>query len=114
MADCIFCKIAQHKIQAKIVYEDEEIVAFRDVNPQAPVHILIIPRKHIGSVNSLSEADDALVGRIHRVGKKLVKEESCAETGFRLVLNTGPDAGQTVDHLHFHLLGGRRFSWPPG
>lgn len=114
MADCIFCQIAQHKMQAKVIYEDNEIIAFRDINPQAPVHILIIPKKHISSVNDLSEVDDVLIGMIHRISKKIATDESCVETGFRLVLNTGPDAGQAVGHLHFHLLGGRKFSWPPG
>ncbi len=114
MADCIFCQIVQHKMQAKVVYEDNEIIAFRDISPQAPVHILIVPKKHIPSVNDLSEVDDVLIGRIHRVSKKIAKDESCVETGFRLVLNTGPDAGQAVEHLHFHLFGGRKFSWPPG
>ena len=114
MTNCIFCQIVQKQIKANFVYEDEEIVAFRDINPQAPVHILIIPKKHIESLNDISSEDEQLIGKIYTVAKQIAKSESTAETGFRIVVNSGPDAGQAVPHLHFHLLGGRKFSWPPG
>lgn len=114
MTDCIFCQIIEKKIPAKIVYEDEEIIAFRDINPQAPVHILLLPKKHIESVMKISEQDKSAISKIYTVASQIAKSESIAETGFRIVVNNGPDAGQAVKHLHFHLLGGRKFSWPPG
>jgi len=112
--DCIFCKIAQHKIPSKIVYEDEDIIAFRDIDPKAPVHILLIPKRHIPSIKELTETDEKIVGKIHRISQKIADGESIAQSGFRIVANTGPDAGQAVAHLHFHLIGGRKLSWPPG
>ncbi|MDI6641489.1 MAG: histidine triad nucleotide-binding protein [Elusimicrobiota bacterium] len=114
MSNCIFCQIVQKKIKSNIVYEDKEIVAFRDINPQAPVHILIVPKKHIEKVLDMSSEDELLIGKIYTTLKQIAKSESTAETGFRIVVNCGLDAGQEVQHLHFHLLGGRKFSWPPG
>ena len=111
--ECIFCKIADKKISSSIVYEDPEIVAFNDINPQAPVHIIIIPRKHIPRVMDLEENDAALIGKLFIVAKKLAKEKEI-EDGYRLVINCNPGAGQSVFHIHLHLLGGRKFTWPPG
>ena len=108
--DCIFCQIIAGKIPGDILYQDEEIVAFRDINPQAPVHLLIIPKKHIPSLAQLSQAELPLMGRMVTVANKLAKEEGIAETGYRLVLNYGEWGGQVVPHLHMHLIGGRRLS----
>ncbi len=113
MADCIFCKIVQGEVPAKKVYEDEEILAFHDINPQAPVHILIIPKKHIEKIEDINESDAPLIGKLFVVAKKLAKEFNL-EDGYRLVINNGKKAGQAVFHIHLHLLGGRIFSWPPG
>ncbi len=112
--DCIFCKIAAKEIPSKIVYEDEQVVAFEDINPQAPVHILIIPRKHISNTLELQEEDKALIGHIFMVASKIAQDRGIAERGFRLVNNCNAEAGQTVFHLHVHLLGGRAMGWPPG
>ncbi len=115
MADnCIFCKIVAGEIPAKIVREDEETVAFRDIDPKAPVHVLVIPRRHIASVNALEASDAELVGRLYLAAKEVAKSEGVADGGYRLVMNTGPDAGQSVDHIHLHVLGGRALEWPPG
>jgi len=108
--DCIFCQIASGKIPADIVYRDDEIIAFRDINPQAPVHILIIPKRHIPSLNQLTESDPALVGRMVALASKLAKDEGIADKGYRLALNCGKEGGQLVPHLHMHLLGGRKLS----
>jgi len=113
MSDCLFCKILERKIPATLVHEDERAIAFRDINPQAPTHILIVPRKHIASVDALDESDDALVGHLHRVAAKLARSENLLR-GYRTLFNTNADAGQTVFHLHLHLLGGRVLGWPPG
>ena len=114
MSDCLFCKIIQKEIPAKILYEDEGVVAFRDINPQAPTHILVIPRKHIPTTLNIEEVDKELIGHIHIVAANLARSEGLEDKGFRLVLNCKKDAGQEVFHLHFHLLGGRQFNWPPG
>lgn len=114
MSDCIFCKIANHEMDSDIVYEDEKVVAFRDLEPQAPVHILIVPKKHIGTVLDLTDEDNDLVGHIYQVAGKIAEEEGIAEDGFRIVNNCNEAGGQTVFHLHFHLLGGRNLQWPPG
>lgn len=114
MSDCLFCKIAEKKIPSKIVHEDDRVVAFEDVNPQAPVHVLVIPRKHVASVSELNEADAGLLGHLMLIGAAVAKQKGVAESGYRLVANTGRNAGQTVFHLHFHLLGGRPMHWPPG
>ena len=115
MSDCIFCKIANKDIESKIVYEDESAVAFRDLSPQAPEHILIIPKKHIGGVNELTGGDAALMGHIMAEAlPKLAKDLNIAESGYRVVINSGEDGQQTVKHLHVHLIGGRKMTWPPG
>jgi histidine triad (HIT) family protein len=107
MADCIFCKIANGELNAHKYYEDEDVVAFADVAPQGPVHVLVIPRRHITSATALTREDQALAGRLIIVAQELAQELGVAETGYRLVLNAGPDGGQLVPHLHVHLLGGR-------
>ena len=115
MADCIFCKIAQKEIPSQLVYEDEQVVAFKDLEPQAPVHVLIIPKKHVESIMSLKAEDKDLVSHILiEVIPQLAKELQVDEKGFRVVANTGDEGGQSVKHLHFHLLGGRSMQWPPG
>ena len=117
---CIFCRIASGDAQATVVYQDETVVAFRDLNPCAPTHVLIIPRKHVPSLNALSQEDEAAVGHIVRVAARIAGEEGIAEAsgpsarGYRVVANCGPEAGQSVDHVHFHLVGGRVLGWPPG
>jgi len=113
MADaCIFCRIARGEIPAQMLVNSKEIAAFRDVNPQAPVHILIIPKKHIASLDDASDSD--LLGRMMSLAAALARQEKIAKTGYRTVINTGAQGGQTVDHLHIHLLGGRAMTWPPG
>lgn len=114
MTECPFCKIANKEIKSTIVYEDDDVVAFKDIEPQAPVHILIVSRKHITGLTQIAPEDEAVVGKIVGLSKKLAERFSFSQCGFRLVANSGPDAGQAVDHLHFHLLGGRKFHWPPG
>lgn len=114
MAECIFCKIAEKKMEANLVYEDDMAVAFRDINPQAPTHILIIPRRHIPTVLDIGDEDISLIGHLYTVASKLAREERIGESGFRIVVNSNRDAGQAVFHLHLHLLGGRKFNWPPG
>ena len=111
--DCIFCKIAAGEIPAKKAYEDESVVAFYDLEPQAPVHILIIPKAHISSCDEITEENSAVVAHIFEVAAKLGKELGL-DNGYRIVNNCGADGGQTVHHLHFHLMGGRRFGWPAG
>ena len=113
-SDCLFCKIIAKEIPSKTVYEDDQAVAFEDINPQAPTHILVLPRKHIAGLNDLAAADAALVGHLHLVAAKLARERGIADSGYRTVLNTGRGAGQSVFHLHLHLLGGRGMRWPPG
>ena len=114
MNDCLFCKIIAGTIPAKLVHQDDRAIAFRDINPQAPTHVLIVPRQHIASINDLSEADTPLVGHLHLVAQKLAQAEGIASSGYRVLFNTGPQAGQTVSHIHLHLLGGRALGWPPG
>ncbi len=111
---CLFCKIVEKKIPARVVHEDGEVVAFEDINPQAPTHLLVIPRKHIPTLNDLTPADDALVGKVYRVAAKLAADRGIAAEGWRTVINTNRGAGQTVFHIHVHLLGGRALTWPPG
>lgn len=111
---CIFCRIATGEIPAKVVREDEATIAFRDIDPKAPTHVLVIPRRHIPSVNALTGEDVELMGRLFVAAKEVAEAEGIAETGYRLVMNTGPDAGQSVDHIHLHVLGGRGLAWPPG
>ena len=112
--DCIFCKVASGEMDAKKVFEDEDLVAFEDIRPQAPVHILIIPRRHIETLNDLTDEDAELVGRLVLAAKHIAAERGVAESGYRLVLNCNRDSGQEVFHIHLHLLGGRKMTWPPG
>jgi histidine triad (HIT) family protein len=114
MSDCLFCKIVDGKIPAQLVYQDDRAVAFRDINPQAPTHVLVVPRRHIPSLNDLVAADAELVGYLHLVAQKLAQQEGVAAGGYRVLFNTGKQAGQTVFHIHLHLLGGRDLGWPPG
>jgi histidine triad (HIT) family protein len=113
MSSCIFCKIVAGEIPAKIVHTDESCVAFRDLDPKAPVHILVIPKKHFASALEADPSDEQLIGHLYRVAGEIAKTEGITG-GFRIVTNTGAGAGQTVFHLHLHLLGGRHFTWPPG
>jgi len=112
--DCLFCKIIAGEIPSTKVYEDEFVYAFRDIEPQAPVHILIVPKEHIASANELNEKNADVLSRIFLAAAKLAKEEGIAEDGYRIVNNCGFNGGQTVNHLHFHMLGGRSLAWPPG
>ena len=114
MADCLFCKIAEGEIPARLEHEDRDIVAFRDIKPEAPLHIVIIPRRHIGRISDIGEKDAGLIGKMFLVATKLARKENIGSSGYRLVINCNKDAGQAVFHLHLHLLGGRKFSWPPG
>ena len=114
MADCLFCKIINKEINSDILFEDDDVLAFRDINPQAPTHILIVPKKHISTINDLQQKDEALMGKIILTAQSLVKQENIAENGYRLVFNCNSDGGQEVYHIHLHLLGGRRMQWPPG
>jgi len=110
--DCLFCRIIRGEIPAKLVAEDEHCVAFRDIDPRAPVHVLVVPREHVASLSEVR--DPALVGRMSIMAARIAASEGVAERGYRTVINTNADAGQTVFHLHLHLLGGRSLSWPPG
>ncbi len=112
--NCLFCKIAEKQIPSKIVYEDERALAFKDANPQAPVHILIIPRKHISTVLEAKPEDNELVGHLFQIANKIAGDKAVAERGFRLVMNCNREAGQAVYHMHLHLLAGRPMHWPPG
>lgn len=112
--ECLFCRIIKGDVPSTKVYEDDLVYAFKDINPQAPVHVLIIPKKHISGVPDIMDDDKELIGHIYRVASRIAKEKACLQCGFRIVVNSGPDAGQTVFHLHFHLLGGRTLRWPPG
>ncbi|MBI4830299.1 MAG: histidine triad nucleotide-binding protein [Candidatus Lindowbacteria bacterium] len=114
MSNCIFCKIADGEIPADKVYEDASILAFKDIQPQAPLHIVIIPKKHIETLNDVSETDARLLSDLVFTCQKLAKEQKIAEKGYRVVVNCNRDGGQAVFHLHAHLLGGRKMSWPPG
>jgi histidine triad (HIT) family protein len=114
MADCLFCRIARKEIPASLVYEDDRLVVFNDINPQAPLHALIIPKRHIASLNDLSASDDGIVGEMVRRAAAVAREKGYADRGFRTVFNTNAEAGQTVFHIHLHVLAGRGLSWPPG
>ena len=114
MSSCIFCRITSHQASANIVYEDDNVIAFHDTDPKAPVHLLIIPKRHIGSINDLTDEDEPLVGKMLVVAKEVAKDLNLNDTGYRLVINTGREGGQAVFHLHMHLLGGRPMHWPPG
>lgn len=112
--NCVFCKIAAGQIPSKIVYQDEDVVAFEDINPQAPHHILLIPRRHVASMADLTAEDGPMLVSLFTTAAKLAHDLGFDQGGYRFVTNVGPDAGQSVLHLHFHLLGGRKFRWPPG
>ncbi len=114
MEDCIFCKIINKKIPASIVFEDEKMIAFNDINPQAPIHILLIPREHFASLNDIPEEKKDILSHLLLKARQIAQEKGIAEKGYRIVLNTEKDSGQEVFHIHFHLLGGRRMHWPPG
>lgn len=114
MSDCLFCKIAEHQVESDVIYEDDDLVAFHDINPQAPTHILIIPRKHIATVNDAGEEDQDLLGKMVLKARDLAGEQGIASDGYRLAMNTGNNGGQAVYHIHLHLLGGRAMQWPPG
>lgn len=112
-SDCLFCRIAGGEIPSEKVYANDEVLAFRDIQPRAPTHLLVIPRRHVGSAHHLTDADGELLGRLFSVMRRLADDAGLG-SGYRIVTNVGPDAGQSVEHLHFHLLGGRHMSWPPG
>jgi len=114
MSDCLFCKFVNGEIQPNTVYEDDEVLAFRDINPQAPTHILVVPKRHIPTLNDLQDADGALIGKLYLTAQRVAREEGLAEDGYRTVINCNEAAGQSVFHIHLHLLGGRRMQWPPG
>lgn len=114
MSDCLFCKMVSGEIQPAKVYEDDHVLAFRDINPQAPVHVLIVPKEHIATLNDLEDGHADLIGRLYLAVKRIARQEGLAENGYRTVMNCNTDGGQTVFHLHLHLLGGRRMAWPPG
>lgn len=114
MAGCIFCGIARGEVPARTVLETEDVVAFHDLDPKAPTHVLVIPRRHIESVDGMSPEDAELIGRVFAAAKEVARKEGVAAGGYRLVTNIGANGGQTVPHLHVHVLGGRRFTWPPG
>jgi histidine triad (HIT) family protein len=112
--NCLFCKIIDKKISARIIYEDERVTAFEDKNPQAPVHVLVVPKKHIATILEAIPEDNELIGQLFQVANNIARKRGIAERGFRLVMNCNPEAGQTIFHVHLHLLGGRIMYWPPG
>jgi histidine triad (HIT) family protein len=113
-SDCLFCKIVAGDIPADVIYESDTAIAFRDINPQAPTHVLIIPRKHIATINDIEAVDETLVGSLYSAAREIATAEGFAEEGYRVAMNCNEAAGQTVFHIHLHLLGGRALSWPPG
>lgn len=112
--NCLFCKIIKREISAEILCENSDILAFRDINPQAPTHILVIPKKHIATVNDVEEKDQSLMGQMILTARNIAAQEGIADKGYRLVLNTNDEGGQEIHHIHLHILGGRKMSWPPG
>ena len=114
MSDCLFCKFINGDIKPDTVYEDDDVLAFRDINPQAPTHILVIPKQHISTLNDLQPKDEAVIGKLFLAAKKVADLEGIADAGYRTVINCNEQAGQTVFHIHLHLLGGRIMAWPPG
>lgn len=112
--DCLFCRIVAGDVPAEVVHSDDDVVAFEDVNPQAPTHVLLVPREHVATVNDLGEAHEAMVGKLMRVAAGIAADRGLADRGYRLVMNCNAAAGQSVFHIHLHLLGGRNLSWPPG
>ena len=113
-SDCLFCKIIAEEIPAEIVYESADAIAFRDINPQAPTHVLIVPRRHIATINDLENSDTDAVGQLFLAARDIARQEGFADDGYRVTMNCNGAAGQTVFHIHLHLLGGRNFAWPPG
>ncbi len=114
MTDCLFCKMASGAIKPDIVYEDDAVLAFRDLNPQAPLHVLVIPKRHVSTINDLQETDAALIGKLYLAAKQVATQEGVAVRGYRTVMNCNAEAGQSVFHVHLHVLGGRPMRWPPG
>jgi histidine triad (HIT) family protein len=114
MSDCLFCKIVSREIPGSIVYEDDRVLAFNDINPQAPTHVLVVPKRHIASLNEATADDDRLIGELVRRAAAIAAERGISAGGYRTVFNTNRDAGQTVFHVHLHLIGGRSLNWPPG
>jgi len=114
MVDCLFCKIISKEINSDILFEDDDVLAFKDINPQAPVHFLIVPKKHISTINDLQQEDEKITGKMILTAQSLAKQENIDEKGYRLVFNCNRDGGQEVYHIHLHLLGGRQMQWPPG
>jgi histidine triad (HIT) family protein len=111
---CLFCKIGAGDIDANVIYESDDVMAFRDINPQAPTHALIIPKRHIATINDLEDGDTDIIGRLYLAARDVARQEGFAAPGYRVIMNCNAAAGQTVFHIHLHLLGGREFSWPPG
>ncbi len=114
MTDCLFCRMVSGEIKPNVVFEDDDVLAFRDVNPQAPTHVLIIPKTHISTANDLDEDNAGVINRLYLAARKIAHDEGVAEAGYRLVMNCNAGAGQSVFHVHLHLLGGRQMTWPPG
>ena len=114
MSDCLFCKMVSGEIQPDVVFEDDDVLAFRDVNPQAPVHVLVIPKSHIATTNELTPEHAGLIGEMVLAARQIAADEGIAEPGYRMVMNCNPEAGQSVYHIHLHMLGGRPMNWPPG
>ncbi|HHM04902.1 MAG TPA: histidine triad nucleotide-binding protein [Gammaproteobacteria bacterium] len=114
MSDCLFCKMVAGEIKPDVVYEDDDVLAFKDINPQAPVHVLVVPKQHIATLNDLKLEHGPLVGRLYLAAKRVAEEQGIATEGYRTLINCNEAAGQTVFHLHLHVLGGRRMGWPPG
>ena len=114
MDDCLFCKMASGEIKPDVLYEDDDVLAFRDINPQAPVHILIIPKRHVSTLNDLEERDAGMIGKLFLAAKNVAAQEGIDEAGYRTLINCNEQGGQVVFHIHLHLLGGRRMGWPPG
>ncbi len=114
MPDCLFCKIIAGDIPAEVIYQTEDVLVFRDVNPVAPTHLLAVPKQHISTINELDESNATLVGKMYLAAKEVARQENIQEQGYRTVINCGENAGQTVFHIHLHILAGRSFSWPPG
>ena len=114
MSDCLFCKLVNGDIPSEKLYEDEDVIAFKDISPQAPIHFLVIPKKHISTLNDLCEEDIPLIGKMHFVAQQVAAQLGVAENGFRTVVNCNQDGGQTVYHIHMHVLAGRSLTWPPG
>lgn len=114
MSDCLFCKMVNGDIEPDVVYEDDQVMAFRDINPQAPLHVLVVPKRHIATLNDLHAGDESLVGRMFLAAQQVAADAQVQERGYRTVMNCNPEAGQSVFHIHLHVLGGRPMAWPPG